>query len=159
VAFEHHLRLDGTGYPLAVRREGLNLGTALCSIADVYDAMRSRRSYQQAFPSERILEVLKRNDGRQFDAHLVRRFVQLIGIYPAGSLVRLNTGETAAVMAIYAPDPNRPRVKVVTDADGALLDTLFELNLWETGAQPEQSRTIVAPVDPADIDVDALALL
>jgi putative nucleotidyltransferase with HDIG domain len=159
VAFEHHLRLDGTGYPLAVRREGLNLGTALCSIADVYDAMRSRRSYQQAFPSERILAVLKRNDGRQFDPHLVRRFVQLIGIYPAGSLVRLNTGETAAVVTIYAPDPNRPRVKVVADAAGARLDTPFELNLWETGAQPEQSRTIVAPVDPADIDVDALALL
>jgi putative nucleotidyltransferase with HDIG domain len=159
VAFEHHLRLDGTGYPVTVRREGLNLGTALCSIADVYDAMRSQRAYQQAFPSERILEVLKRNDGRHFDPHLVRRFVQLIGIYPAGSFVRLNTGETAAVVTVYAPDPNRPRVKVVMDAAGVRLDTPFELNLWETGTQPGQSLTIVAPVDPAEVDVDALALL
>ena len=93
VAFEHHLRLDGTGYPAGVTRPSLNVGTMLCSIADVYDAMRSQRSYQQAFPTDRILAVLKRNDGQQFDQHLVRRFVQLIGIYPAGTLVRLNTGE------------------------------------------------------------------
>ena len=50
VAFEHHLRLDGTGYPDQVKRASLNLGTMLCSIADVYDAMRSQRAYQQAFP-------------------------------------------------------------------------------------------------------------
>ena len=60
----------------------------LCSIADVYDAMRSQRAYQQAFPTERILEVLKRADGTQFDQHLIRRFVQLLGVYPAGTLVR-----------------------------------------------------------------------
>ena len=50
VAFEHHLRLDGTGYPDGVTRPSLNVGTMLCSIADVYDAMRSQRKYQQAFP-------------------------------------------------------------------------------------------------------------
>ena len=50
VAFEHHLRLDGTGYPHGVSRPTLNVGTMLCSIADVYDAMRSQRRYQQAFP-------------------------------------------------------------------------------------------------------------
>ena len=60
VAFEHHLRLDGTGYPFGVARAGLNLGTMLCSIADVYDAMRSQRVYQDAFPTDRILAVLKR---------------------------------------------------------------------------------------------------
>jgi putative nucleotidyltransferase with HDIG domain len=74
VAFEHHLRLDGTGYPIGALRGALNLGTMLCSISDIYDAMRSQRAYQQAFPTERIIAVLKRNDGTQFDQHLVRRF-------------------------------------------------------------------------------------
>src|SRR5204863_513371 len=101
---EHHLRIDGSGYP-PVSRPSLNLGTMLCSIADVYDAMRSQRKYQQAFPSERILEVLKRNDGTQFDQHLVRRITQLIGIYPAGNLVRLNTGEIAVVVLTRAAYP------------------------------------------------------
>ena len=64
-----HLRLDGTGYPRVVRPT-LNLGTMLCGIADVYDAMRSQRVYQEAFPTDRILAVLQRNDGSQFDQHL-----------------------------------------------------------------------------------------
>ena len=96
VAFEHHLRLDGTGYPMGVKRAALNLGTMLCSIADVYDAMRSQRAYQEAFPTDRILAVLQRNDGMQFDQHLVRRFSQLMGIYPPGNMVRLDTGARGA---------------------------------------------------------------
>ena len=84
VAFEHHLRLDGTGYPFGAKRATINLATMLCGISDVYDAMRSQRAYQQAHPTDRILAVLKRNDGAQFDQNLVRRFVQLLGIYPPG---------------------------------------------------------------------------
>ncbi len=80
VAFEHHLRIDGSGYPFGVTRPALNLGTMLCSIADVYDAMRSQRHYQKAFSSDRIFSVLVRNGGTQFDQHLVRRFVRLVGI-------------------------------------------------------------------------------
>jgi len=122
VAFEHHLRLDGTGYPYGVKRTALNLATMLSSISDVYDAMRSQRTYQQAFPTDRILAVLRRNDGTQFDQHLVRRFVQLLGIYPPGNLVRLTTGEVAVVVRTHAPDPYRPRVRVLFDSSGRRLD-------------------------------------
>jgi hypothetical protein len=66
VAFEHHLRSDGTGYPIGISRPKLNLGTTLCGIADVFDAMRSQRVYQEAHPTDRILAVLQRNDGKQF---------------------------------------------------------------------------------------------
>ena len=78
--------------------------------------MRSQRAYQQAFPSDRILEVMKRNDGHQFDQNLVRRFTQLLGIYPPGNLVRLDDGAMAVVMAVHAPEPFKPRVKVIVDA-------------------------------------------
>ncbi|MGE0702721.1 MAG: HD-GYP domain-containing protein [Vicinamibacterales bacterium] len=159
VAFEHHLRLDGTGYPNGVSRPTLNLGTMLCSIADVYDAMRSQRAYQQAFPSDRILQVLECNDGSQFDQHLVRRFAQLIGIYPAGSVVRLDTGELAVVVTVHAPDPDRPHVKIVADAHGSRLDTPRDLNLWEQSASSDGPRSIAAPVDSDSVDFDPLALL
>jgi putative nucleotidyltransferase with HDIG domain len=159
VAFEHHLRLDGSGYPEGVKRASLNVGTMLCSIADVYDAMRSQRSYQQAFPTDRILAVLKRNDGTQFDQHLVRRFVQLIGIYPAGNLVRLNTGEIAVVVKVYAPDPYRPRVRVLFGRDGSRLELPSELHLWETSEDPQRPSSVVAPLDPKDYDLDPLALM
>jgi putative nucleotidyltransferase with HDIG domain len=162
VAFEHHLRLDGSGYPFTVTRESLNLGSMLCAIADVYDAMRSQRTYQQAYPSDRILAVLKRNEGAQMDQHLVRRFVQLLGIYPPGNLVKLSTGEIAVVLRVHAPDPHRPRVRVLFGADGRRLEVAFERNLWEPRPTAEGEETIdnvVSPVDPADHDLDPLTFL
>ena len=161
VAFEHHLRLDGSGYPFTVKRESMNLGSMLCAIADVYDAMRSQRSYQKAFPSDRILAVLKRNEGSQLDQNLVRRFTQLLGIYPPGNLVRLSTGEIAVVLAVHAPDPHRPRVRVLFSSDGVRLDLPFERNLWE----PQRDRgegaqeTVVSPLDAADYNLDPLTFL
>jgi putative nucleotidyltransferase with HDIG domain len=159
VAFEHHLRLDGTGYPFGVRRQSLNVGTMLCSISDIYDAMRSQRAYQQAFPTERILAVLKRNDGTQFDQHLVRRFVQLLGIYPPGNLVRLSTGEVAVVARIHAPDPYRPRVRVLFNAAGARLDLPYERNLWEPPHPGAAADSVVSPLDPAEFGIDPLNFL
>jgi putative nucleotidyltransferase with HDIG domain len=155
VAFEHHLRRDGTGYPLRARRDGLNLGTTLCGISDVYDAMRSQRAYQKAFPSDRILAVLKRNDGTQFDQNLVRRFVQLLGIYPPGNLVQLTHGEIAVVTQVHAPDPHRPRVRVLCASDGTHLDLPYDRNLWEQGSD-EDGASIVRPLDPADYNIDPL---
>jgi putative nucleotidyltransferase with HDIG domain len=157
VAFEHHLRSDGSGYPNGVTRRQLNIGTMLCGIADVYDAMRSQRIYQEAFPTDRILAVLQRNDGKQFDQHLVRRFSQLVGIYPAGNLVRLGTGEVAVVMKTYAPDPFRPRVKVLRSTSGAAVQRPYEINLWE--APDGQPTSVTSPLDPAEYGIDPLAYL
>jgi hypothetical protein len=123
----------------------------------VYDAMRSQRAYQQAFPTDRILAVLKRNDGTQFDQHLVRRFVQLLGIYPPGNLVRLTTGEIAVVTQVHAPDPHRPRVRVLFASEGARLDLPYDRNLWETPRSSDEDQSIVAPVDAADYDIDPLS--
>jgi HD-GYP domain-containing protein (c-di-GMP phosphodiesterase class II) len=154
VAFEHHLRADGSGYPARVSRHRLNLGTMLCGIADVYDAMRSQRVYQSAFPTERILAVLQRNDGMQFDKHLVRRFSQIVGIYPAGTVVRLDDGAVAVVLQPYAPDPFRPRVRLLFGSDGARLDRPCDVNLWERGAG--DPRSIEGPIDAGSCDVDPL---
>jgi putative nucleotidyltransferase with HDIG domain len=159
VAFEHHLRVDGSGYPFGVARSALNVGTMLCSIADVYDAMRSQRAYQQSFPTDRILAVLKRNDGAQFDQSLVRRFSQLMGIYPPGNLVRLDTGELGVVLKVYAPDPYRPKVRVVIGTDAQKLTRPYDVNLWEAPAEGAGPKTISSPVDPAQVGIDPLTYL
>lgn len=156
VAFEHHLRIDGSGYPFGVKRPTLNVATLLCSISDVYDAMRSQRAYQQAFPTDRILAVLKQRDGTQFDQHLVRRFVQLLGIYPPGNLVKLSSNEVAVVLKVHAPDPYRPKVRVLFNESGARLDFPYERNLFETVPQAPPPPTIVAPLNPAEYGIDPL---
>lgn len=159
VAFEHHLRSDGTGYPVGVSRAKLNLATMLCSIADVYDAMRSQRVYQGSLPTQRILEVMKRADGHQFDQHLVRRFTQLLGIYPPGNLVQLDDGAIAVVLQVHAPDPHRPRVRVIMDGKRRRLTTPVDINLFEEPSDPARARRIVAPLDPADFGIDPLGYL
>jgi putative nucleotidyltransferase with HDIG domain len=158
VAFEHHLRLDGSGYPV-VKRTALNLGTLLCSIADVYDAMRSQRAYQKAQPSERVLAVLRQSEGSHFDKHLVRRFVQLLGIYPPGTLVKLNTNEVAVVMKVHAPDPYRPRVKVLFDQNGIQYDAPLERNLWEKGDDGSPAGSVTAPAEESEFGIDPLNFL
>ena len=161
VAFEHHLRLDGSGYPFSVKRDALNLGSMLCAISDVYDAMRSQRAYQGAHPTDRILAVLKRNEGAQLDQHLVRRFTQVLGIYPPGNLVKLSTNEVAVVLRVHAPDPHRPRVRVLFNAEGARLELPFERNLWEPqrAGSSETLESVISPVDPADYRIDPLNYL
>jgi len=159
VAFEHHLRMDGTGYPPGVRRSALNLATQLCSIADVYDAMRSKREYQNAFPTDRIIAVLKQHDGARFDQNLVRRFSQLMGIYPVGNLVRLDTGALAVVLQIHAPDPSRPAVRVITGPHGRRLAVPVDLALWADDSPAGAPPRIVCPVDPQEAGVDPLAFL
>ena len=156
VAFEHHLRLDGTGYPEGARRSALNLGTMITSIADVYDAMRSQRAYQQAFPTDRVLAVLKKDDGLHFDAQLVRRFVQLLGIYPPGTLVKLSSGTIAVVTRIHAPDPYRPRVKLLFQPDGTPYDAPLDRNLWERTPDGATPDSVVGPVEPTLYGVDPL---
>jgi hypothetical protein len=86
----------------------------------------------------------------------VRRFVQLIGIYPAGNLVRLNTGEIAVVLKVYAPDPYRPQVRVLFARDGRRLDLPYDLNLWDAAEDPAIPSSVVAPLDPAVYDIDPL---
>ena len=121
--------------------------------------MRSQRVYQKASPTDRILKVLQGNDGTQFDQHLVRRFVQLLGVYPAGNLVRLDSGEAAVVVKVNAADPYRPQVRVLFDRQGKRLDLAYDVNLWESDGKEGQPSSIVAPLDPADYQIDPLALM
>jgi hypothetical protein len=103
--------------------------------------------------------VLKRNDGVQFDQNLVRRFVQLLGIYPPGNMVKLTTGEVGVVLRVHAPDPYRPRVKILFGADGARLDLPYDRNLFEPRPETGALDGVAAPVDPADYHVDPLTFL
>jgi putative nucleotidyltransferase with HDIG domain len=160
VAFEHHLRPDGTGYPGGLRRATLNLGTALCSIADTYDAMRSKRIYSPPSPRERILAVMTANDGTRFDRNLVRRFVSLMGLYPPATLVRLTTGDVAVVVECDGPDPALPTVRVLIDADGTQVRATRTLSLWrDTDAEGRPTVGVEGIVDAAQVGIDPVAVM
>lgn len=156
VAFEHHLRQDLSGYPANIGHRTLNLCTQIVSIADVYDALRSTRVYRDGLPSDRIRSIMGKKDDPSFNQKLLRRFVNLIGLFPIGTLVRLNTDEVGVVTHEHPSDPFRPQVKILRDRDGAGVDGLPLVNTWEPDARGDFAWAVVEAVDPDEAGLDPL---
>ena len=156
VAFEHHLRQDLSGYPENIGHRDLNLCTQIVSIADVYDALRSNRIYREGLPSERIRAIMTQKDTPAFNTKLLRRFINLMGLFPVGTLVRLASDEVAVVTHEHPTDPFRPQVKVILDPHGGPIEDPLLVNTWEDSVG---RRSVVEAVDPDTVQLDPLAYL
>ncbi|ARN76309.1 HD-GYP domain protein [Oceanicoccus sagamiensis] len=117
VAHSHHERLNGRGYPRALPAEKISYFSRIVAIADAYDAITSQRVYSPAKTSLEGLRILIGAKGSHFDPELVDRFVECIGIYPAGSVAELSTGEIALVLPSPLEQRNTPNVLIVRDKD------------------------------------------
>jgi len=158
VAFEHHLKQDLSGYPENVGSRHLNLCTMIVSIADVFDALRSNRPYRQGLATSRIRAIMGEQGNPAFNQTLLKRFVNLMGLFPVGNLVRLSTDELAVVTAEHPSDPFRPQVKIIADRTGSLIEQPMLVNTWERGSG-EHARAVVEAVDPEAIGIDPLKYL
>jgi putative nucleotidyltransferase with HDIG domain len=158
VAFEHHLKQDLSGYPENVATRGLNLCTMVVSIADVFDALRSNRPYRQGLATARIRAIMGEQNNPAFNQPLLKRFVNLMGLFPVGNLVRLGTEELAVVTAEHPSDPFRPQVKIITNSKGELLEQPVLANTWEREFA-DHSRAVVEAVDPEPLGIDPLKYL
>ena len=156
VAFEHHLRQDLSGYPGNIGHRKLNLCTQIVSIADVYDALRSTRVYRAGLPSDRIKAIMGKKDDPAFNQRLLRRFINLIGLFPVGTLVRLNTDEIGVVTHEHPTDPFRPQVKLVRDRDGREREDTPLVNTWEPDGRGDYTWAVVEAVDPEAAGIDPL---
>ena len=159
VAFEHHLRQDLSGYPANIGHRTLNLCTQIVSIADVYDALRSTRIYRDGLPSDRIRSIMAKKDDPSFNQNLLRRFVNLIGLFPVGTLVRLNTDEVGVVTHEHPTDPFRPQVKILRGREGERVDEMPLVNTWEPDGRGDFTWAVVEAVDPDEAGIDPLRYL
>ena len=150
-AHEHHMRRDLTGYPRVIRPRSIAMTSRIVAVADAYDAATSRRSYQtKPYPPSAVLQEMRDNPRRGLDPVVVKAFITLLGIYPSGTLVVLDTFELAVVLAAN-PNPemlSRPRVVVVSDGRGNLLQPPIETDLAATGPDGQFARTIIKTADP-----------
>ena len=159
VAFEHHLKQDLSGYPENIGHRKLNLCTMVVSVVDVFDALRSNRAYRNGMATDRIRHLMSQQDSTAFNTTLLRRFVNLMGLFPIGMLVRLNTDELAVVTQTHADDPFRPQVKLITDRKGDKLETPLLTNTWDRDARGEFPRAVVEAVDGPEVGIDPLTYL
>lgn len=159
VAFEHHLKQDLSGYPENIGARTLNLCTMVVSIVDVFDALRSNRAYRAGLATDRIKHIMGQQDGTAFHPSLLRRFVNLMGLFPVGTVVRLSTEEVGVVTQTHPEDPFRPQVKLVLDRLGAPYETPLLTNTWDRDSRGEFHRAVVEAIDGSPAGIDPLAYL
>lgn len=148
VAFEHHLNYDMSGYPKVSKRFDLDFYSKIVSLADQYDAMTSSRVYSRIpLAPDKALSVMMERAGTQLDPILFKFFINMIGVFPIGTLVLLDTKELGLVYGGNTMFHDRPRVLIITDDRGnRIKGTIVDLTKKDSSGR--FLRTIVKTMDP-----------
>lgn len=110
---EHHEWYNGEGYPLGIHGDETTVEAKIIKVADVYDAMVSKRPYHEPLEPADIVEYIMARTGTEFDPEIVSLFIKKIAVYPIGCEVLLSTGEHGIVVENFREFPLRPKVKVM----------------------------------------------
>lgn len=116
---QHHERWQGQGYPQGLVGEDIHPYAQIVAVADVFDALTSHRPYRPAFPPYHAVELIMKGEGSEFSPKVVRALLRTVVLYPANTMVLLNTGEVGQVVGVPTHAPTRPRVRVLYTACGS----------------------------------------
>jgi HD-GYP domain-containing protein (c-di-GMP phosphodiesterase class II) len=136
VCLHHHERPDGQGYPEGLGGEAFSLLARMGAVCDVYDAITSNRPYKEGWlPADSIAKMAEWTRAGKFDASVFRAFVDCVGIYPVGSLVRLGSQRLAVVVEHNPEAPLTPRIKVFYSVRSQLTLPIELLDLSHSGCR------------------------
>lgn len=131
-SLQHHERYNGSGYPFGIKQEEIHPYAQIIGIADIYDALVSPRHHRKAYTPGEAIEYLFGSGDTLFNLSFVKLFVGHVSIYPVGSRVRLNNGQTAIIASVDPSFVQRPIVKVIQEPDGSLVLYPYELDLKDS---------------------------
>lgn len=152
IVHTHHERFDGTGYPNGLSGDQIPLLGRIAGMIDCYDAMTSVKPYTPRICSTaQAIDFFYSQRDSQFQGQLVDEFIQAIGLYPTGTLVELNTGEVAMVMAQNFGQRLQPEVLMVLDRNKCPIDPPRRINLKEhNDGRSEEPVSISRAVQAGD---------
>jgi len=151
----HHERFDGSGYPDGLKDDKIPSFARIAAIVDTYDAVTSKREYAETISPPDAIKLLYKSRDVDFQAELVEAFIQAVGIYPAGTLVELSSGEVAVVVAEYRARRLRPKVMVLLDANKNKLEKSVIIDLREASEIDNVTAlSIVKGLDPKVYGID-----
>jgi HD-GYP domain-containing protein (c-di-GMP phosphodiesterase class II) len=156
VAMEHHVKEDLTGYPRYQKKRHVNLYSKIVKICDVYDALTTKRPYRdRVFTRDETLSIMKEKIGMEFDPIIFKVFLNMMGQYPVGTLILLNSGEIGLVTEVH-PDLTQllqPKVKIIADKNGNKIDGAI-IDLAKRDPHTETPKwTIIKSLDPEKYNV------
>jgi HD-GYP domain-containing protein (c-di-GMP phosphodiesterase class II) len=151
IALHHHERWDGKGYPDQLAGQAIDIGARIVSVADAFEAMVSKKSYRNSIVGYQAVKNLLADNGRRFDPDVIIAFTKIVGIYPIGSIVRLNDTSIARVTSLHTEAPLRPFVQMLMDNKGNVLNSkeIYTVDLLD-----DRSLFIKSAVDPAEFDIN-----
>lgn len=155
----HHERHNGTGYPQGLAGDDIPVFARIAAIVDCFDAITSDRIYAKAIsPSQAIKQLYTWKD-IYFQGELIEEFIQAVGVYPAGTLVELTSGEVAVVVGESRSRRLRPQVMLLLDSNKQPLDDINFLNLQEvTHTEDGQQLNIINSLKPNAYGIDMSAI-
>jgi len=138
IALHHHERWDGKGYPDHLTGNAIDMGARIVSVADAFEAMVSKKSYRESIEGYQAVKNMLADNARRFDPAVIMAFTKIMGIYPIGSIIRLNDESVARVLSVNSNAPLRPVVellisktgKVTKSGEGEVIDLLAEKSLF-----------------------------
>ncbi len=146
---EHHERGNGSGFPAGLQSDQTSKLAQIVGIVDFYDGMVSRRGTRPAMtPHDAVRQLFLTGERGQFEKSLVELMIRSIGVYPVGSLIRLNSGEQAVVIGVNSQQRLKPLVKITTDPQGNAYATPIEMDLASPSAD-HTVRSVLRVLDPA----------
>jgi HD-GYP domain-containing protein (c-di-GMP phosphodiesterase class II) len=148
VAFQHHINMDLSGYPIVPEGVSLDLFSRIVRIADTFDAMTTERPYRnKVYSPHEAIRYLVSQAGPKFDPVLVKAFANAMGIYPIGTVLRLNTGEVGIVVrrSKLSGDIDRAMIRVIADRRGIQITEEQFIDLGEV--DPDTGEFIYSAVD------------
>lgn len=156
VAFQHHIGLDGSGYPNRRSPKPIHFYTKIVSICDTFDAMTTARVYQKAMTPDEALRLMSKTVHKRYDPLLLKAFINTIGVYPVGTLVQLSSQEIAVVIETHQDSAlmRHPKVKVAVNIHGQYLNPPRVVDLSERNADGSFKISIVKSLDPKDFRIN-----
>ena len=155
LAILHHERQDGTGYPRGLKGEQIGLYGSIAAIADAFDTLTAQRATGEPLSPSAALSYLYKERGTGYHSDLVEQFIQCVGVFPVGSVVELNSGETGLVITQNLVRRLKPRVMIVLDAKGAPLRPHKILDLdRDPKYKPEEPYRIKRTLEQTKLHVD-----
>ena len=156
----HHERMNGKGYPNQLAGTDIPLFGRIAAIVDCYDAISTDRPYAKALAPAEAVKKLYEWKGIDFHPALVEVFIQALGIYPAGSLVELTTGQVGVVMSEYRTRRLRPKIMLILDNNKCLYDEFPTIDLFkEVRTEDGQAINIQRSLEPGSHGINPGELL